>query len=317
MIETTIEAGIGTVRLASPATANALTPAAFAELTAQILAVQRPDSGARVLVLTGSGKVFSAGANMDVLGGTDTTALAGAITAALLPLQQALQEGRLPTVAAVNGAAVGGAVGLALLGAQGRVSRNPIAYGISGFYTSFFRGTPLIVQLFLWYLALPQLALGLLPQQYATWFIWPAQVAGIVGIAFNYGAYMTEIFRSGIEAVPHGQAEAAAALGMSPGQQMRRIILPQATRIVIPATGNEFIAMMKDTALIGLLGTTLLWADPFRMAQLSGKADFRNLEALIAAALVYWGLTAVFSFFQRKLEERMSKGYVRQVKDAS
>ena len=115
MIETTIEAGIGTVRLASPATANALTPAAFAELTAQILAVQRPDSGARVLVLTGSGKVFSAGANMDVLGGTDTTALAGAITAALLPLQQALQEGRLPTVAAVNGAAVGGAVGLALL----------------------------------------------------------------------------------------------------------------------------------------------------------------------------------------------------------
>lgn len=115
MIEATIEAGIATVRLASPATANALTPAAFAELTAQILAVQRPDSGARVLVLTGSGKVFSAGANMDVLGGTDTTALAGAITAALLPLQQALQEGRLPTVAAVNGAAVGGAVGLALL----------------------------------------------------------------------------------------------------------------------------------------------------------------------------------------------------------
>ncbi|GDX33086.1 amino acid ABC transporter permease [Actinomycetes bacterium] len=213
--------------------------------------------------------------------------------------------------------AIACAVALALLGALGRVSRNPIAYGVSGFYTSFFRGTPLIVQLFLWYLALPQLALGLLPQQYATWFIWPAQVAGIVGIAFNYGAYMTEIFRAGIEAVPHGQAEAGAALGMSPGQQMRRIILPQATRIVIPPTGNEFIAMMKDTALIGLLGTTLLWADPFRMAQLSGKADFRNLEALIAAALVYWGLTAIFSFFQRKLEERMSKGYVRHGKGAS
>ena len=169
------------------------------------------------------------------------------------------------------------------------------------------------MQLFLWYLALPQLAIGLLPEPYAAWFIWPAQVAGVVGIAFNYGAYMTEIFRSGIEAVPHGQAEAADALGMSYGQRMRRVILPQAARIVIPPTGNEFIAMIKDTALIGLLGTTLLWADPFRMAQLTGKADFRNLEALIIAAIVYWGLTAIFSFFQRKLESRMSRGYVRTV----
>jgi polar amino acid transport system permease protein len=209
--------------------------------------------------------------------------------------------------------AITGATLLALLGALGRVSRNSIAYGVSGFYTSFFRGTPLIVQLFLWYLALPQLAQGLLPQEYAQWFIWPAQVAGIVGIAFNYGAYMTEIFRAGIEAVPHGQSEAAEALGMSYRQRMRRVILPQAARIVIPPTGNEFIAMIKDTALIGLLGTTLLWADPFRVAQLTGKADFRNLEALIVAALVYWGLTGIFSFFQRKLETRMSKGYVRTV----
>ena len=115
MIESTLEDGIATVRLASPATANALTPAAFGELTAQIAALQQPDSGARVLVLTGSGKQFSAGANMDVLGDTDAASLERAITAALLPLQQALQEGRLPTVAAVNGTAVGGAVGLALL----------------------------------------------------------------------------------------------------------------------------------------------------------------------------------------------------------
>jgi 2-(1,2-epoxy-1,2-dihydrophenyl)acetyl-CoA isomerase len=115
MIETTVEDGIATVRLASPATANALTPAAFAELTAQVAAVQQPGSGARVLVLTGSGKVFSAGANMDVLGDTDAASLERAITGALLPLQQVLHEGRLPTVAAVNGTAVGGAVGLALL----------------------------------------------------------------------------------------------------------------------------------------------------------------------------------------------------------
>lgn len=115
MIESTLEDGIATVRLASPATANALTPAAFAELTTQIAALQQPDSGARVLVLTGGGKVFSAGANMDVLGDTDAAKLERAITGALLPLQQVLQEGRLPTVAAVNGTAVGGAVGLALL----------------------------------------------------------------------------------------------------------------------------------------------------------------------------------------------------------
>jgi 2-(1,2-epoxy-1,2-dihydrophenyl)acetyl-CoA isomerase len=115
MIETTLDEGIATVRLASPSTANALTPAAFAELTARIAEFQRPDSGARVLVLTGTGKVFSAGANLDVLGLTDATALARDITGALLPLQRELQDGRLPTVAAVNGAAVGGAVGLALL----------------------------------------------------------------------------------------------------------------------------------------------------------------------------------------------------------
>ena len=115
MIESTLEDGIATVRLASPATANALTPAAFGELTAQIAALQQPDSGARALVLTGCGKVFSAGANMDVLGDTDAASLERAITGALLPLQQVLQEGRLPTVAAVNGTAVGGAVGLALL----------------------------------------------------------------------------------------------------------------------------------------------------------------------------------------------------------
>jgi len=204
------------------------------------------------------------------------------------------------------------AVILALVGALGRLSKNSIAYGVSGFYTSFFRGTPLIVQLFLWYLALPQIGAAFRPP-INEYFIWTAQVAGVVGIAFNYGAYMTEIFRAGIQAVPHGQTEAAEALGMTYRQRMRKVVLPQAIRIIIPPTGNEFIAMMKDTALIGLLGTTLFWADPFRVAQLDGKSDFRNLEALIMAALVYWALTAVFSFFQRRLENRMSKGYVRGV----
>ena len=138
-------------------------------------------------------------------------------------------------------------------------------------------------------------------------------MTGIVALSLNYGAYMTEIFRAGILSVPHGQTEAAEALGMTYRQRMGRVVLPQAFRVIIPPTGNEFIAMMKDTALVSLLGTPIAWADPFRRATLAGRADFRNLEALIVAATWYWILTAIFSFFQRRLEARVSKGFVRQV----
>jgi polar amino acid transport system permease protein len=135
--------------------------------------------------------------------------------------------------------------------------------------------------------------------------------AGIMGLSLNYGAYMTEIFRAGIQSVSHGQAEAADALGMTYRQKMRRVVLPQAMRVIIPPTGNEFIAMMKDTALIGFLGSTLFWADPFRRATLLGRPVFKNLEALVVAAACYWALTAIFTYFQQRLERRMSRGYVR------
>jgi len=114
VIESTLDDGVATVRLASPATANALTPAAFADLAAAVARWQHPDSGARALVLTGSGGVFSAGANLDVLGDADAAQLARQIGEALHPLLPLLRGGRLPTLAAVNGVAVGGAVGLAL-----------------------------------------------------------------------------------------------------------------------------------------------------------------------------------------------------------
>jgi polar amino acid transport system permease protein len=208
------------------------------------------------------------------------------------------------------------AVVLAVIGSLGRLSTNPIAYGVSGFYTSFFRGTPLIVQLFLIYLALPQIALGLYTSYPALEWLKPVALlsafqAGVIGLGLNYGAYMTEIFRAGIQSVSHGQAEAADALGMTYSQRMRRVVLPQAVRVIIPPTGNEFIAMMKDTALVGFLGVAVAQAEIFRRAQLVGKADFKNLEALVIAAGVYWGLTAVFTFFQSRLERRVSKGYVR------
>jgi len=203
------------------------------------------------------------------------------------------------------------AVVLALLGALGRLSKNPVAYGVSGFYTSFFRGTPLIVQLFLIYNALPQIGQNLERISLINILTLTAFQAGVIGLGFNYGAYMTEIFRAGIQSVGHGQAEAADALGMSYAQRMRRVVLPQATRVIIPPTGNEFIAMMKDTALVGFLGVELARAELFRRANLVGNQDLRRLESLIVAAAMYWALTAVFTYFQSRLERRMSKGYVR------
>jgi polar amino acid transport system permease protein len=92
---------------------------------------------------------------------------------------------------------------------------------------------------------------------------------------------------------------------------MRRVILPQAFRVIIPPSGNEFIAMMKDTALVSFLGTSIDQMEIFRRAQLVGKADFRNLEALLIAAMIYWGLTTVFQFFQIRLERRLGRAYVR------
>ncbi len=217
--------------------------------------------------------------------------------------------------------AIGGivlATVLAIFGALARISSNPIAYGISGFYVSFFRGTPLIVQMYLIYLALPQVAGNLhdrfgslFPQSFVTQLTLEAAVAGTIALGLNYGAYMTEIFRAGIQSVAGGQGEAADALGMTYRQKMRKVVLPQAFRVIIPPTGNEFIAMLKDTALVAFLGTTVANAEIFRRASLAGQAEVKGLEALVLAAGLYWGLTIVFTFFQRRLETRVSRGYIR------
>jgi len=182
---------------------------------------------------------------------------------------------------------------LAVFGAIARLSSNPSINGVASLYVSLVRGTPLIVQIIFIYLALPQLDIRI-----------PAIPAGIMALSFNYGAYMTEIFRAGIQAVPPGQREAAQALGMSERNIMRRIILPQAVRIVIPAIGNDFVAMIKDSALVSVIAVQeLLWR-----AQNVGRQNFRTLEALLIAALVYWILTIIFSFFQERLERRMARG---------
>lgn len=185
------------------------------------------------------------------------------------------------------------AVVLALLGALGRLSSNPIINGVASLYVSLVRGTPLLVQIFFVYLALPQLGVTL-----------PVVLGGILALGFNYGAYMTEIFRAGIQAVPGGQAEAAKALGMPDGLRFRRIVLPQAVRIVIPAIGNDFVAMIKDSSLVYVLGVQeLLWR-----ASTLGRRELASLEGLLIAAVVYWALTMIFSFFQERLERRMARG---------
>lgn len=201
---------------------------------------------------------------------------------------------------------------LATLGALARLSKNPVAYGVAGFYTSFFRGTPLLVQIFLIYFGLAEVGIRLREAGYggvSGLFILDTVPAGILALGLNYGAYMTEIFRAGIQSVGHGQGEAADALGMTYRQKMRRIVLPQAVRVIIPPTGNEFIAMLKDSALVYTIGALEL----FRRADLAGRADFRSLEAYLLAAAVYWIVTGVFSLFQGRLERRMSRGYVREI----
>jgi polar amino acid transport system permease protein len=186
------------------------------------------------------------------------------------------------------------AIVLALLAALGRLSTIPPIYALSTFYVSLIRGTPLFLQIIFFFLALPQLNIVL-----------PAIWAGILPLGLNYGAYMSETFRAGISSVSKGQREAAAALGMTPGQTMRRIVLPQALRFAIPPMGNDFISMTKDSALVSVTG--FVHEIMFRATRV-GRATFNNLEALIIAAVFYWLMTLILTFFQSKLEARLARG---------
>ena len=184
----------------------------------------------------------------------------------------------------------------AVVGALGRLSSISPIFATASLYVSMVRGTPLIVQIIFVYGALPQFGIVL-----------PPLAAGVFALSFNYGAYMTEIFRAGIQAIPRGQIEAAAALGMTDRLTMRRIILPQATRIVIPAIGNEFIAMIKDSALVSYVTIQ----ETFWRASTTGSRSFRMFETLLIAALIYWVLTMIFSVAQERLERRLRESDVR------
>jgi polar amino acid transport system permease protein len=186
---------------------------------------------------------------------------------------------------------------LGLASALSRLSNSAVLYGLSTFYTSFFRGTPLLVQIFLIYLGLPQI--GPVPD---------AVPSGIIALSLNYGAYLSEIFRSGILSVPQGQREAGASLGLHRGQILWTIVLPQAMRIVIPPTGSQFIAMLKDSSLISVMG---VWEIMF-LAQSFGRASYRYIEMLTTAAVIYWFLSFLFELVQARLEAHYGKGYRQQ-----
>lgn len=181
---------------------------------------------------------------------------------------------------------------IALAGAIAKLSRNGVVYGLATFYTSLFRGLPLLMQIYIIYLGLPQVG-----------YVIGAVPAGILALSLCYGAYMTEIFRAGIESIPRGQTEGATALGLSPSQTMALVVLPQAMRVIVPPTGNQFIAMLKDSSLVSVVG---VWEIMY-LARTQGQTEFRHIEMLITASMIYWLLSVGLEFAQARIEERFGR----------
>src|SRR5580700_9513652 len=182
---------------------------------------------------------------------------------------------------------------IALLTAFGRMSSNPIGFGIATFYASLFRGTPLLVQVLIFYLALPQVGIVL-----------GALTAGLLALSLNYGAYLAETIRSGMMGVPVGQREAGAALGLPRWLIFWKITGPQALRLIVPPAGALFISMLKDSSLVSILG---LWELNF-LAQSYARASYHYMEMLICAAAIYWMLSIGFELIQHRLELRFGRG---------
>ena len=210
--------------------------------------------------------------------------------------------------------AIGIAIGIVL--AVMRLSPNPLVSGASWLYIWFFRGTPVLVQILFWgfFAALyPRVSLGIpLGPQFvhfsANSVITPF-VAGMLALGLNEGAYMAEIVRAGIISVDEGQTEAAQSLGMTRLQTIRRIVLPQAMRVIVPPTGNETISMLKTTSLVSVIAVTeLLYS-----VQLIYAVNYRTIPLLIVASIWYLIVTTVLSFGQYYLERYFARGAAREL----
>ncbi|RUP31057.1 MAG: amino acid ABC transporter permease [Curvibacter sp.] len=183
---------------------------------------------------------------------------------------------------------------LGLLVGMGRLRRgNPAIYGLCTAYVALIRGTPLLVQLFILFFGLPHFGLLL-----------PAFVCGVLGMGIYSGAYVSEIVRGAIQSVDRGQMEAARSMGMSYGQAMRSVILPQAVVRMIPPMGNEFIALIKNSALVSLLTIH----DVMHEGQKIISISYRSLEVYLAIAAVYFVLTGLTTLALRHIEQRLRAG---------
>lgn len=201
---------------------------------------------------------------------------------------------------------------IGLIGGLGRLSKIPLIYGIATLYVEIIRGIPLMVQLLYIWFALPQL-LDIIGFKLKTisafagigqWLIdlkLSPFAAAVMGLSICYGAYMSEIFRAGIESIPKGQMEAARSLGMSYFQAMRYVILPQAFRVILPPIGNEFVALLKDSSLVSVLAVS----DLTRRGREYMARTFESLETWTMVALIYLFLTLFFSRLVRIMERRV------------
>ena len=208
--------------------------------------------------------------------------------------------------------AIGIVLGMAL--AVMRLSPNPVVSGAAWFYIWIFRGTPVLVQILLWYnvaALYPRFSLGIpfgptFAHFNAASLITPF-IAGMLALGLNEGAYMAEIVRAGIISVPEGQTEAAVSLGMRRLQSMRRIVLPQAMRVIVPPTGNETISMLKTTSLVSVIAVSdLLYA-----SQLIYSVNYLTIQLLLVATIWYLIVTTVLTIGQYYLERHFGKGSSR------
>jgi amine acid ABC transporter, permease protein, 3-TM region, His/Glu/Gln/Arg/opine family len=204
-----------------------------------------------------------------------------------------LMRGALVTIEVTSCALVLGCL-IGLLVGVGRLNpRRRLVYGLCSAYLVAFRGTPLLVQLFIWFFGLPQFGVLL-----------PAFACGVLGLGMYSGAYVSEIVRGAIQSVDRGQNEAARSLGMSAAQSMRIIILPQAVIRMIPPLGNEFIALIKNSALVSLLTIHDLMHEGQKIISVS----YRSLEVYLAVAAVYLVLTTLTTAVLRLVETRLRAG---------
>lgn len=208
-----------------------------------------------------------------------------------------LMHGAIVTIEVTSASLLLGCVLGLLIGIARLDPGKRLIYGLATSYVTFIRGTPLLVQLFLLFFGLPQFNILL-----------PAFACGVLGLGIYSGAYVSEIVRGAIQSIDRGQMEAARSLGMSYGQAMRIIILPQAVVRMIPPLGNEFIALIKNSALVSLLTITDLMHEGQKIISVS----YRSLEVYLAVAFVYLILTNLTGLLLRHMETRLRAGGVVQ-----